>query len=902
MGERERDAFGIQLKHFRLGAGLTQEGLAERAGISARAVSDLERGGGRAPRLETVGLLAAGLALTEAQRATLLTAARPALVAVPAIGALVSPIPRLPVPPNPLIGREHAVRELTALLCREDVRLVTLTGPGGVGKTRVALAVADAITGAFPDGVIFIPLAAIVDPLLVSPTIAATLGIRAGADETDLQALQVALRDRELLLVLDNCEQVLGAAPAVADLLAACPGLTVLATSRSVLRLRGEREVAVPPLGLPGPHQTPDLASLSDYGAIRLFIERTREISCDFVLTAENASTVVTICRRLDGLPLALELAAARLRLFTPQTLLARLDQRLTMLTGGARDLPARQRTLRDTIAWSYEMLSAEERTLFASLAVFIGGWTLGAMEVICDRDGNSGIGPLDHLDSLVAQSLVRRDEGTGSEPRFGMLETIREFARERLAESGAVEALHERHATYFLARVEEAAPHVIGPDQQAWVPRLDAERDNLRAALGWAGDRGDGESLARFVGALCFYWSLRGHYLDAEVIRWAEAALAMELSPGARAAVLFVAGQHLWYCGESDRAYARGEECLALSHTLGDRRGEANALTVLGLAASDRGRFVAARSFHERALTIARERGDQFTVAMTLNHLGAQASQERDFDRARSRCTESVAVARTLGNQALICVALHNLGWAAMEQGDEAAAFGSYSEGLALNGEDGDVVPRAMLLANLGELLRRRGDSRDARDRLGAALAILGEVRDPRITERVRDGLARLALAAGDTDEARAHADEALRLRRAIGDPARVADGLALLARVAARQGRLDAARIYVQEGLTIAAQAHAPHAVVACLDASAERASLQGDAIRAACLWASIATRRAELRLGQSRADDARRAQLIGEARAQLDARTWEAAWAAGARMTEEEAIAWAMDGVKR
>jgi predicted ATPase len=679
--------------------------------------------------------------LNAEQRASLLAAAR----RFPADTTKAQPsrLPDLPAPLTPLVGRERLVADVAALIRGTDVRLVTVTGPGGVGKTRVALAVGGELSDAFADGVAFVPLGALSDSELVIPTVAGVLGIRPGVSETLTLGLRAALDNRQLLLILDNCEQLLRAAPAIADLLAACPQLHVLATSRAPLRVQGEQEVAVLPLELPDPRHADDLEAVLASPAVRLFLERIRAIQPDFTLTEENAPAIVSICRRLDGLPLALELAAARIRLLSPQALLDGLAPSLRLLTGGARDVPTRHRSLSATIAWSYGLLNARERTLLRRLAVFVGGCTLEAAGRVCDLQGRPGLDLLDGLESLVAHSLVQREASRGNEPRLVMLETIREFAAERLAKCGEAEACEARHATWCLALAEEAAPRLFGPDQASWLARLDAEHDNLRAALARAQAREDGEAVARFVAALCWFWALRTRY--AEGARWAQVAMSAELTSKQRADALFAAGLFNWYQGELQRARASGEECLALRRDLGDRRGEAQALILIGQAATDIGELGQARVSLECALAIGRELGDRFIVASSLYRLGWEAEQAGDYARARALNVESVEDADAEGNWALASMALVQLGRVAMEQGDEETAQACFTRGLARSAPAGDPLRKALLLASLGELARRRGQHEQARTQLQDALAILRDVRDRRTTERALESLARL-------------------------------------------------------------------------------------------------------------------------------------------------------------
>ena len=640
----------------------------------------------------------------------------------------------LPAPSTPLVGRERERAAVADLLMRPEVRLVTLTGAGGVGKTRLALAVAGAVQNAFEDGACFVDLAPIVDPSLVLSVIARALEFGETARQSLLATLVDHLRDRSLLLVLDNFEQVIAAAPSVARLLAECPALKVLATSRAALRLSAEHEYPVPPLDLPDPKRLPDLDALSRSGAVALFVQRARAVRPDFQLTSANAAAVAELCARLDGLPLAIELAAARVKLLPPQAMLTRLERRLGLLTGGARDLPARQQTLRSTIDWSYDLLDSAERTLFARLAVFVGGFTLDAVasgewRVASGESDRSQLAThdslLDVVASLVDKSLLRQVEGPEGEPRFTMLETIREYAAERFEASGEAETWRQRHAEYYLALAEQAAPELTGRRQASWLERLEREHDNLRAALSWAFERDQAELGLRLAGALGRFWEVRGHFregrgwLERTLSRWPEGPAA------ARAVALNAAGSLAYHAADYEPSAKFHEQALELRRMLGDRRGMAASLHNLGTTALYLADLDRAEALCEAARSLWREVGDERGVAVSLNSSAILARNRGDHARARACYDESLAIFRRLGDTWGVGLVLNNLARVARDVEAWGRVATLAEEALALFQQLGDRRGVSWILSNLTVVAGRRGSWEQAARLHGAAEAL---------------------------------------------------------------------------------------------------------------------------------------------------------------------------------
>jgi predicted ATPase/class 3 adenylate cyclase/DNA-binding CsgD family transcriptional regulator len=625
----------------------------------------------------------------------------------------------LPVQPTPFIGREREVAAVATLLCREDVRLLTLTGPGGTGKTRLGLQVAAELSEVFPDGVFFVNLAPLSDPAFVLPAIAQVLDVKELGDYTLLDLLQAFLREKQVLLLLDNFEQVVPAAVPVAELLTACPKLKIMVTSRMTLYVRAEYEFAVPPLALPDPKRLPDLVTLAQYEAVALFIQRAQAVKPDFQVSNATVPAVAEICVRLDGLPLAIELAAARIKLLPPHALLARLRQRLAVLTSGARDAPDRQQTLRKTIDWSYDLLEEDEKTLFRRLSVFVGGCTLDAAEAVCNANRDLGEDVLDAVARLVDKSLLRQAAEIDSEPRLLMLETIREYGLERLEASGEAEAMRRQHATFFLQVALESFPKMHSAEQATWFKRLEADHDNLRAALRWMLERREVQMGLLLAGVLSTnFWLGCNH--EREGRSWCEQVLAQ---PGAqartvaRAKALRGLGLLAFTQGDFPEAELLLEESVSIGRELGaaGKLDLAGALHWLAEVTLEQGNPVEARELAEESLRLFQELGVVWGVALALWCLGKATGELGDPGAARSLLEESAKLFRVAGDWRLLAWPIDALGLVALRQGDYVDARTSFEEALSVSRETGEKQHAADALAHLGTVALRRGAYRES-------------------------------------------------------------------------------------------------------------------------------------------------------------------------------------------
>jgi predicted ATPase/class 3 adenylate cyclase len=738
----------------------------------------------------------------------------------------------LPSRATPFVGRDREMADVRSLLQRGDVPLLTLTGPGGIGKTRLALEAAAGVMAAFPDGIAFVPLETLTDPSGVPDRIAEALAITDHGTDA-LEAVEAHLRGRRMLLLLDNFEHLAAGSDVVARLVQRCSALTVLVTSRVRLRLSGEREYPVPPLTVPEPGAQASLDQLAAVPAVALFVQRAQAVRPGFDLR-EHAAEVARICADLDGLPLAIELAAARVRLFSPKAILARLSRRLDLLTGGARDLPARQRALRDTIAWSVELLSADERAYLRRLACFSGGIALDAVDPVCNANRDLEVGAEEAVAALVDNSLLGAADGPDGEPRFTMLATIRSYAEEQLSASEEEARVRSAHAAHFLALTEEAAPFLTGDRQRAWLDRLDQEHDNLRAALAWLESSGDHAAALRLGTALWRFWTARGQLREG-----GERLQALLALPGAQ-----------------ERSSTR-----------------ARALHGAGTILAERSDYGLARQFLDASLAIWRERDDASGIGHSLNSLSWLEIIEGRFPRAEELATEAAERSRSLGDLRAEAVARHNLAWIALMRGRYEAAHHLTERAAELRRRAGDHRGAAYMQVSLAHIETIQGRFDDAAAHVDAGRAVLRDLGDTQIGAWATQVHARVALARGDHERAFRDLHEARALWAASGNQDALSRCLADLAEAELYFGSLERAAQASDESLAISGTAGGASAFTSGLPVAASVALALGDPARAEALLEEALTRARAVRAPLLEAD-------VLEGRARVAGATGDAA----------------------
>jgi predicted ATPase/transcriptional regulator with XRE-family HTH domain len=767
--------FGALLRQYRLAAGLSQEELAERAGLSVAGLSALETGRRQAPYRHTVTLLVRALRLTEAETTVLEAAVvrvrAPAAATgsapgapdqentpeqeigwdtSPALPAAQPARTNLPAPLTSLIGREREQGEVQALLA--TARLVTLTGAGGAGKTRLALAVADVVRSDYPDGAWLVELASLADPGLVPSAVTQALGLREEPQRPILATLLDHLKQKRLLLVLDNCEHLVVACAELAEaLLRGCAQLRILATSREGLGIAGERLYRVPSLAVPSLDRLPALDRLREYAAIALFVRRAQERRAGFTLTAQNARAVAQVCARLDGMPLAIELAAARVGSLPVESIAARLDDRFRLLTAGSRTALPRQQTLRAALDWSYDLLGEGEQRLLDRLSVFAGGCTLEAAEAVCAGPGVEAWEVLDLLGSLVNKSLVLLEDGGTEEEqgRYRLLETVRQYGWERLAADGETADVRDRHLAWCLALAEEAAPALSGPEQMRWLDQLEVEHDNLRAGLRWARERGAAEAGLRLAAAVWRFWWTRGYLGEGR--RWLEGALAGDdgSAPLARVRALTVAAQLTAVHGDTARALTLLDESLARARDYGDRQSVARSLSIQGFVVGWKGDLARAEALFEEALAIARVLGDHHEIPFALFGLGDTAYALGDLARAATSYEEALALLRELGDWPQVGIVLSNLGVMSYTQGNPARAAMLFEKALAIYHRVGERWHIIMTTGHLADVALGQGDLRRGAALYAECLALARAAGMQPQSARGLEGLAYVAMQA---------------------------------------------------------------------------------------------------------------------------------------------------------
>ena len=802
------------------------------------------------------------------------------------------PVTNLPVQVSSFIGREREQAAVSQLLAQAP--LVTLVGAGGCGKTRLALQAAADLVEGYQDGVWLVELAALRDPVLVTQAMATALSLREEPGRTLQETVLDALKPRRLLLVLDNCEQVVAAcAELAAVLLRHCPRLQLLATSRERLAIRGETAYRVPSLSLPDPDQHPTLTALSAYEGVRLFVEHARTGRPAFALTEENAGMVVHICRRLDGIPLAIELAAARVANLPLETIAARLDQSIGMLTGGPRDVLPRHQTLHAALDWSWTLLDEQEQALLRRLSVFAGGWRLGAAVAVCAGNGIADWAVPDLLERLINKSLVSLDERDAA-AYHRLLEIVRQFAIERLAEGGELSAARDRHLDWCVALAEEAAGKLKGPEQGAWLERLQHEHDNLRAALDWSlRDQGDAALGLRLAGVLWRFWLTRGY--PSEGRAWLEEALAKnEQDPNPmRARAVEGAGSLAYAQGDYPRAVALHEDALALNRVLEDPCGVAAALNNLGNVAFQQDEYERAKALHEESLALRRSLGDTWGIAASLGNLGHVADLQGDFRRAEALFGEALALQRSLGDTWGIATSLNNLGLVVKHQGEYARAAAQIEESLALFRALGNTYGIARALDSRGDVAYQQGDYERAAALHEESLPLRRALGDTQGVAASLNGMGQVAYQLGEYGRATALFEEALALHRRLGDISGIAGSLNHLGQVAERQGDYERAVALVAESLRLSREIGASDLVGEGLESMAWLAAAGNQQPRAARLGGAAEASREALGLPLSPGRRAGHDRATRSMRLALGEAAFAAAWTEGRALPREQAI---------
>ena len=826
-------SFGVLLRRYRLAAGLSQESLAERAQLSARAISSYERGIRQAPYRENLRQLVEALGLSDAERLAFEATVRRRRGPRAASAAAVQ-WTNLAAPMTSFVGRNREVADAKQLL--ERTRLLTLVGAGGCGKTRLALQVANDLIGSYPDGVRLVELAALADPFLVTHAVAAATGIRDERGQPLQDTLVAALRGRRLLLVLDNCEHLREACAQLAEvLLRECPDLRILATSRQALGIGLETSRRVPSLAFPGARWDRQGVPLNGYEAVQLFVARAQAARANFALTRHNVAAVAQVCRHLDGMPLAIELAAARVRVLSAEQIAQRLDDHLQLLAGGSQDVLPRHQTLRATLDWSYALLTEPERALFRRLAVFIGTFNVDAVEFVgggaaasaswgwsalhAVADPASGaLSVLDLLAQLVDKSLLQVDEVAG-EARYRLLETLRQYALEKLVQSGEADTARRRHRTWYRILADRAEPELTGPRQGAWLDRIEREYDNIRAVIeGTAADRGELVEGLGVVAKLLRLWVVRGYLGEGRrllepLLAASEADPEVRRSPAWLEAV-HTAGFAAYFQGDFGAMRHFGERWLEVAEVVGDEREIWLANDMLARVFMNQADYARAQAIFIDQLAVMRRLDYPFGIASALVGLGVVARLQGDYERAIAYCEECLAHSRTSGDVWFIGQALSNLGLAYYQLGQYGFARKHFAEALQVRRDLRDRSGVAWSLINLGEVAQAQGDVGGAREQFEESLAILCDLGDRSGRADVVAALGRVAQAQGDFASARLHFVESLELRRALGQRIALPQVLEDLAGLAAAQGNQVRAFTLAGAAATLRAKLGSPRA----------------------------------------------------------------------------------------